>query len=459
MPKPSLTPRLFCFVLVLTALISAAQTSWVYGAVCQVQISGIDYPNVVQLNETVVVTTHLMVTCGPVNDNVVARVDVVKLDTNTTIASNSFGIGTISVTSGAFKIVNVTISNTITSPSTTGTWGLRVVAWVFAGPEVQTTANRSIQLQVGIPIQLTTVARTEITTSQSETNQVQSTPFLQLVNLAIVGSIVLVALAIMGSVMIFRRKSKARAELEVVGNGHAETGLAEANSVDDISLPTGYRELDKLLGGGLPVGRAILFVSQPWDERDLLINKIAKSSLAHGKSVYFLSRDLGRCQDLVSEYQKSKYQKNLYVLTTQADKLAGHANNVFKIADVRNLNDVNISFSKAIDSIPKESGGKIIIMDYFLSDVLLEQKGFAARKWLNDFIARRKSEEFTLIATLNPLVNTEQENAKLIDLFDGVIDIYEKEQSGKSHHFLVVKKMHARKYMETELLLDKDKLF
>ena len=299
------------------------------------QISGIDYPNVVQLNETVVVTTHLMITCGPVNDNVVARVDVVKLDTNTTIASNSFGIGTITVTSGAFKIVNVTISNTMTSPSTTGTWGLRVVAWVFAGPEVQTTANRSIQLQVGIPIQLTTVSRTEITPSQSQTSQVQTSPFFQPVNLAIVGSIVLVALGIMGSVIIFRRKSKARAELEVVGGGHVETSLAEANAVDDVSLPTGYRELDKLLGGGLPVGRAILFVSQPWDERDLLINKIVKSSLALGKSVYFLSRDLGRSQDLASKYQKSKYQKNLYVLTTQADKIAGHANNIFKISDVR----------------------------------------------------------------------------------------------------------------------------
>lgn len=105
------------------------------------------------------------------------------------------------------------------------------------------------------------------------------------------------------------------------------------------------------------------------------------------------------------------------------------------------------------------TGGKILIIDYFLSDVLLEHKGFTTRKWLSNFIARRKAEEFTLIATLNPLVNTEQENPKVTDLFDGVIDIYEKKQLEKSPRFLAVKKMHGRKYMEIELVLDKDKLF
>ena len=117
-----------------------------------------------------------------------------------------------------------------------------------------------------------------------------------------------------------------------------------------------------------------------------------------------------------------------------------------------------MSFSNALDATPNPSKRKILIID-LLSDVLLEHEALTTYTWLDEFIARRKSEGFTILATLNPLTSSPQESQTIIALFDGIIDIYEKELRERSRRFLAVKKMYKRKYMETELMLDKDKLF
>jgi hypothetical protein len=47
----------------------------------------------------------------------------------------------------------------------------------------------------------------------------------------------------------------------------------------------------------------------------------------------------------------------------------------------------------------------------------------------------------------------------VVDLFDGVIEIFEKELKERVRRFVIVKKMYGKKYSESELMLDKDKLF
>ena len=90
---------------------------------------------------------------------------------------------------------------------------------------------------------------------------------------------------------------------------------------------------------------------------------------------------------------------------------------------------------------------------------MLEHKSLTTRKWLDDFIGKRKSEGFTVLAILNPLISSKQESQTIIDLFDGIIEIYEKELRERARRFLIVKKMYGKKYIESELMLDKDKLF
>jgi len=219
------------------------------------------------------------------------------------------------------------------------------------------------------------------------------------------------------------------------------------------NIPTGYSELDSILAGGLPVGYAILIVSPPCDERDLLFRKIIESSLATGSQIFFLSRDLIRTQDFAN-----RYGKGFHVFSPQADKLTPAGGNVYKIQGLQNLSDLNISFTKAVENLPKDVKGKLIIID-ILSDILLEHKALMTRKWLDGFISKRKAEGFTIIGVLNPLISTQQDTQTITDLFDGVIEIYERELKERSRRFLIVRKLYGRRYADTELMLDKDKLY
>ncbi len=219
------------------------------------------------------------------------------------------------------------------------------------------------------------------------------------------------------------------------------------------NILTGYRELDLLLSGRLPEGYAVVFVSPSYDERDLLLRRFIESVLNSGRTTFFMSGDMATTKELIGTYQK-----NFFAFSPQADKIASENENLQKIPGVENLSDLNISMAKATANLhlPK-TVSKILIVDV-LSDVLLHHKALTTRRWLADFVAKRKAEGFTIVCTINPLI-AKEDTQTITDLFDGIIEIYEKELEERTRRFITVKKMHGRKYSETELMLDKDKLF
>lgn len=419
--------------------------------VCQVQIMNIDYPSNVDPAQSLQVNASVKVTCTPTNDNVVVRVDVVALDSNSTLSRNSYSIGEIPVsTSSSVKVVNVTLANTIQAPTVTGNWRLEAVAWVLAGPEVAASTKQSFQIQVAMPAQASTT--TETTTglvSNVSTAVSPSLPTLGIIGL-IVGVVLIVSVG-----MFMRQKKPQRSVLkEEASIEERKRGLPQPKAVvsGGRNISTGYPDLDATLSGGFPVGYAILILSPPFDERDLLLRRIIETNLTTGSSIFFLSRDFGRTQDFVT-----RFRTNFYAFSPQADKITSNNGNVFKISGVQNLNDINISFTKAVATLAEARSNRIIIID-LLSDVLLEHQAVTTRKWLDGFMGKRKSEGFTVLAALNPLISTKQESQIIVDLFDGVVEIYE--QSGeRARRFLIVRKMYGRDYLETELMLEKGKLF
>ncbi len=452
---------LIVLVLAIVAVTSGFQ-GWAPNAYavnwCKIQIAGVDYPSTASLGQPIEVATHLMLTCVPVNQNVLARVDIVSLDTNKTIATNTQGLGAVEVPNAPFvKVLNVTITSSIKAPSSAANWKLQVVAWVFTGPDLNGVTRRAIQIQVGSFIQTATTS-TIAQTTRTSTNASTSAPG----GFGIVGAIgVLVAVGLVASVMVLMRRRKPQMAVpkqETVKEVVRKETKTEAPQQVRLAAPgeenisTGYPELDTVLAGGFPVGYAILMVSPPCDERDLLFIKIIESSLAKQSSIFFLSRDIGRTQDFAN-----RYPTNFYVFSPQADRITAAAN-VFKIEGVQNLSDVNISFNKAVETLPKTVSKKLIIID-LLSDILLANKALTTRKWLDDFISKRKADGFTILGVLNPMISSKQDSQTLADLFDGIIEIYERELRERARRFLIVKKMYGRKYADTELMLDKDKLF
>ena len=276
-------------------------------------------------------------------------------------------------------------------------------------------------------------------------------------NLGTGGAIALITIiAMVGSVMVDTRRKKTsmkNATTATLEKLPQEAELAPQPALSD-RLSTGYADLDSLLVGGLPRGYAVLLLSPPCDERDLLLRKIIGSALSAAMPTFYLSNDLSKTQDLVRTYSK-----DFFALSPQIDKIFSPPANLYTIPSIDNLSDINIAFTKIMTERANEGTDNRFIIFDLLTDILLLHKGVTARKWFSDFVARRKVEGFTVLAFLNPLVASTEETQTLIDLFDGVIEIYEKELRERSRRFLVIKRMYGQRYSESELMLDKDKLF
>jgi hypothetical protein len=59
---------------------------------------------------------------------------------------------------------------------------------------------------------------------------------------------------------------------------------------------------------------------------------------------------------------------------------------------------------------------------------------------------------------MTPQMHSTREVHALLGLFQGEITIYEKKTGKKPQKFLRIKKMHNQRYLESELLLRKDRL-
>ena len=255
-----------------------------------------------------------------------------------------------------------------------------------------------------------------------------------------------IAVVVMGSVAVAVKRGKLR-----IRRGKAEPSVIMSKP----TISTGYPDLDGTLAGGIPEGYAVVLVSPSYDERDLLLRKIIDSAISSGRPAFYISTDIERTQDLLA-----RYQRGFYAFSSQADKIAPNAANLYKIPGIENLSEATISLTLAMKQArAKEQATKMIVIIDILSDLLLRYKAVTTRRWLTDFVGKRKAEGFTTLATLNPLVGTKEDNQMVIDVFDGVIEIFEKELKERSRRFVIVKKMYGKKYSESELMLDKDKLF
>jgi hypothetical protein len=112
----------------------------------------------------------------------------------------------------------------------------------------------------------------------------------------------------------------------------------------------------------------------------------------------------------------------------QAARIEPKAPNLYPLPSIDNLNDHTLSLSLAIrDARAKETAGKVLLIIDKLSNIVLRYEGLTATRWLTDFVGKRKAEGFRIVATLNPLSISKEELQTVIDLFDGVIEIFEKE--------------------------------
>jgi tetratricopeptide (TPR) repeat protein len=220
-------------------------------------------------------------------------------------------------------------------------------------------------------------------------------------------------------------------------------------------VSTGYKELDKMLFGGIPRNYAVILTSPSCDERDLLIKKFLETGAKKGEVTFYVTIDPCEVKTLAEEFQSNFY---LFICNPQADTIAKDLPNVFKLKGVENLNDVNMALTSAIRKLDPSLKGPRRICIEIIPDVLLQHQAVQTRRWLSAFIPELRSNGFTTLAILDPEMHSPQEVRAILDLFEGEINLHENETEQGLQKSLKIRKMYNRKYLESELPLQKEKL-
>ena len=220
-------------------------------------------------------------------------------------------------------------------------------------------------------------------------------------------------------------------------------------------VQTGFQDLDNLLLGGIPKNYAVILTSTSCDERDLLIKRYMESGAVVGDVTLCVTADSSSVRSLAEEFPTNFY---VLVCNPQVDEAFETLPNVFKVAGVENLTEINIALESVLRSLDgsKNLQGRACLE--IVSDVLLQHQAVQTRKWLGGLIPLLKSRGFTVLAVMNPHMHSSEELHAVLDLFEGEVNVYEKKAEVDLTKFMRIRKMYNRRYLESELPLKKTRL-
>jgi len=237
--------------------------------------------------------------------------------------------------------------------------------------------------------------------------------------------------------------------------------LEEPVTIDipEVVLPgrisTGYKDLDNMLFGGIPENYAVILTSPSCDEKDLLVRRFLETGAKKGQITFYLTTEASGVRALTEEFQSNFY---LFVCNPQADTIIRSSPNVSKLKGVENLTDISIALSSAFRRVDTSITGPKRACVEIISDVLLQHRAVQTRRWLTGLIPQLKAKGFTTLAVMNPQMHSPQEVHAILGLFEGEINIYEKESEKGLEKFLKIRKMYNQRYLESKMPLRKEKL-
>ena len=205
-------------------------------------------------------------------------------------------------------------------------------------------------------------------------------------------------------------------------------------------VSSGYGRLDEALKGGFLAGTAIVLSAPASDEVPLLVGDFLKASKEQSLLI---------CRTVSSaETITHSMGENVRVLVC-SDRPVSPARNIIPGKGIENLTDMNLQVGEVIASAQP----KRLVID-ILSDILLRHKALQTRKWLTELLERLRSKGITTLAVLNPYMHSSEDVQAVVDLFDGNVEIFEKETEGETRKHLRIKWMHGIETAEKEFLLE-----
>ena len=220
-------------------------------------------------------------------------------------------------------------------------------------------------------------------------------------------------------------------------------------------VSTGCEELDALLFGGIPRKYAVVLASPSTDEREQVIRRFLETGATVGETTFYITTEAANTKALAREYPSNFY---LIVCNPQADTTIQSAANVFKLKGLESLTDIDITLTKAFRTLNPSAVAPMRICIDIVSDVLLQHRPVATRRWLSSLLPTLKSKGFTILAVVDPQMHPTEELQSIVGIFDGEIRVTEKETPEGVRQMLRIRKLLNQKYLDKEIVLTKEKL-
>jgi len=222
-------------------------------------------------------------------------------------------------------------------------------------------------------------------------------------------------------------------------------------SFDPNKVQFGQKIVDDALYGGIPKNSVVLITSPACEEKDIIVSRFVETGLDQSEVVINISTDNKISQNVNSEKNKLFYQ---VICNAQADSANSKCltENCVNVRGVERLTELSVALTSLLNNISKnieESKPKRVVID-IISDTLLSNQSVNTRKWLRETITKFKQKNCTILATLNPHMHTKEEAQSLLDLFDGQIDLYEKEINGEPRICMRIKRLSNSQYSTKE---------
>ena len=205
-------------------------------------------------------------------------------------------------------------------------------------------------------------------------------------------------------------------------------------------VSSGYSRLDEVLKGGFLAGTAIVLSAPASDEVPLLVGNFLRASK---EEALLLCRTVSSAETITEN--KGENVRSLVC----SDKPVSPAKTIIPGKGIENLTDMNLQIGEVIASIQP----KRLVID-ILSDILLRHKALQTRKWLTELLERLRSKGITTLAVLNPYMHSAEDVQAIVDLFDGNVEMFEKESEGGTRKYLRIKWMHGIETAEKEFPLE-----
>jgi len=215
---------------------------------------------------------------------------------------------------------------------------------------------------------------------------------------------------------------------------------------------TGFEDLDNLLLGGIPENYAIALTSPSCDERTLIIKRFLEAGIKSDQTTFYITVEPGEAMALAEKFQSTFY---LFICNPRANAAGKSLPNVITLKGVESLTDIDIALTKTLRMLdPSRTAPKRACLE-IISDVLLQHHAVITRRWLSGLLPHLRTKGFTTLAVVNPHMHPLEEVQAILGLFEGEVELSEKETKEGVERILKVKKLINQRHLENEMIMEK----